>query len=242
MARSRRIDLPGVVQHVVQRGNNRGACFFSDADRRLFLRFLGEASVRHACAIHAYVLMTNHVHLLVTAERPGALSDMIQDIGRRYVRIVNDVRGRSGTLWEGRYRSHLVDSETYLLACYRYIELNPVRAGMVSDASDYQWSSYRHNAFGIADQVVTAHAVLASLGATAEERHCAYRALFAESFDDPVVDAIRTAVTKGWVLGSDGFKDRVSNALGRSVRPPKRGRPIRSDAEQSNARADQRKC
>ena len=137
MARPPRLDLPGVPQHVIQRGNNRAACFFGDADRRFYLKCLAEAAARRGCAVHAYVLMSNHVHLLTTPTERGAVAAMLQDLGRRYVRIINTIHGRTGTLWEGRYRSSLVDSERYLLICHRYIELNPVRAGMVSDPMEY---------------------------------------------------------------------------------------------------------
>src|SRR5438045_7022382 len=126
MARRPRLELAGVPLHVIQRGNNRVACFLSDGDRYLYLKLLGAALTRHRCLLHAYVLMPNHVHLLLTPEQPRAVAAMMQDVGRRYVRIFNDVHGRTGTLWEGRYKAALVDTERYLLTCQRYIELNPV--------------------------------------------------------------------------------------------------------------------
>lgn len=146
MPRPPRPDLAGVPQHVIQRGNDRQACFFHEDDRLTYLTLLREAALRHGCDVHAYVLMTNHVHLLVTPVEKGAVSRMMQTLGRNYVTHVNARYRRTGTLWEGRYKSCLVDSEDYVLACYRYIELNPVRAGMVETPSEYQWSSHRCNA------------------------------------------------------------------------------------------------
>ena len=154
MARKPRFNLPGVPQHVIQRGNNRESCFFDAEDYRCYLDALGHASKQCGCAVHAYILMTNHVHLLVTQERRDGVSAMMQSLGRRYVRYINDRHRRTGTLWEGRYKAALVDSERYLLACYRYIELNPVRAGMVELPGRYPWSSYRYNALGMPDSLV----------------------------------------------------------------------------------------
>jgi len=146
MARKPRVFLQGVAQHVVQRGNNREPCFFAEADYQFYLECLAESATKYACQLHAYVLMTNHVHLLVTPENESSLSGMMQSLGRRYVRYVNHTYKRTGTLWEGRYKSSLVQSENYLLTCSRYIELNPVRANMVETPAEYRWSSYGHNA------------------------------------------------------------------------------------------------
>lgn len=146
MPRMKRLDLPGMAQHVIQRGNDRQACFFQETDYLRYLQDLHEAALHQACSIHAYVLMTNHVHLLVTPRTEGGVSRMMQALGRRYVRYVNDSSGRTGTLWEGRYKASLVDDERYVLACYRYIELNPVRAGMVAAPDEYRWSSHAANA------------------------------------------------------------------------------------------------
>ena len=146
MARQPRIDLKGVPQHLIQRGNNRLACFFDDNDRYRYLEWLAVAAAKYGGAVHAYVLMTNHVHLLATGHEKGALGRMMQSLGRRYVRYVNSRYRRSGTLWEGRYKSSLVDSDQYLLTCYRYIELNPVRAFLVTTPGDYRWSSFNCNA------------------------------------------------------------------------------------------------
>ncbi|WP_338026909.1 transposase [Coralloluteibacterium stylophorae] len=157
MARLPRFDLPWIPQHIVQRGNNRQVCFAAEIDYWQYLLELREASVKHRCAIHAYVLMTNHVHLLVTPEEAGGVSRMMQAIGRRYVGCFNARYRRTGTLWEGRFKSALVDSEHYLLRCYRYIELNPVRAHMTASPGGYRWSSYRCNADDHPDPILTPH-------------------------------------------------------------------------------------
>lgn len=149
MARKPRFNLPGVPQHIVQRGNNRQPCFYAEADYCRYLEYLHEAAARNQAAIHAYVLMTNHVHLLATPANPFSITHMVQDLGRKYVRYINRTYGRTGTLWEGRYKASLVDGESYLLSCMRYIEMNPVRAGMVSNPAGYRWSSHQGNACGI---------------------------------------------------------------------------------------------
>ncbi|HET7672741.1 MAG TPA: transposase [Burkholderiales bacterium] len=225
MARRPRLEVPGVPLHVIQRGNNRAACFLTDGDRRLYLKCLGNAAARYRCALHAYVLMPNHVHLLVSPDRPGGVALMMQDVGRRYVRIFNDVYKRTGTLWEGRYKAAMIDSERYLLVCQRYIELNPVRAGLVSAPADYRWTSYRHHAHGITDALVTAHELVERLGLDDDARREAYRDLFRDPMEHAVIERIREATNRGWPLGGEDFLSRVEAKLGRSVRPPKRGRP-----------------
>jgi putative transposase len=210
---------------VRQRGNNGAACFFGDADRRFYLRCLAEAAAHRGCEIHAYVLMTNHVHLLLTPGAPGAVGAMMQDVGRRYVRIINTLHCRTGTLWEGRYRSSLVDAEDYFLTCHRYIELNPVRAGLASNPASYRWSSYPHYAAGRVDAVVTGHPLYAGLGTTSADREAAYRSLFAAPLDERVVAEIREAINTDSAFGSDAFMDDAEAKLGRPVAPPTRGRP-----------------
>lgn len=217
MARPPRLELPGVPLHVVQRGNNRAACFFNDVDRRLYLKCLREALAARGCALHAYVLMTNHVHLLVTPAEEGAVGAMMQDIGRRYVRIVNNVHGRTGSLWEGRFKSSLIDSERYLLVCHRYIEANPVRAGMVSHAGEYRWSSHSHFAGASVDPAITEHPLYLALGSSKPERHAAFAALCSTPLSDRVLEEIRTAINTDSALGSDDFMDSAEALLGRSV-------------------------
>ena len=154
MPRPLRIDFPGIPQHVIQRGNDRQPCFFDDADYLCYRSELRDMARREGCAVHAYVLMTNHVHLLLTPLQPGAVARTMQSLGRRYVRYINATYGRTGTLWEGRYKASLVGDGDYLLRCHRYIELNPLRAGMVADPCDYRWSSHRALAFGEADPLM----------------------------------------------------------------------------------------
>jgi len=209
MARFPRYFVPGCPQHVIQRGNNRSPLFLADIDYRVFLGVLQNAAQRYGCAIHAYVLMSNHVHLLVTPDQPTSLPKTMQSLGRRYVPYVNMTYQRTGTLWEGRYRATLVDSDRYLLSCYRYIELNPVRAQMVAQPGDYPWSSYRYHAVGEQDRLISPHPLYQALGQTESERQEGYRALVAEKLEEGCLRAIREATNKGWVLGSDSSSNRV---------------------------------
>lgn len=238
MPRPRRLEAPGLTFHVIQRGNNRAACFHSDGDRYRYLQYLEGAALRFGCAIHAYVLMSNHVHLLATPARPKALANMMQDLGRRYVRVFNGIHGRTGTLWEGRYKSCLVDTESYLLVCHRYIELNPVRAGIVREPADFPWSSHRHYALGN-KSIVSRHAVFDQLGSDAMARRAAFLALFRDAIDAPMLERIRKSVNQGWAIGSDSFIDEAERVLGRVLRPPKRGRPAeRMDAGDAQAQTE----
>lgn len=167
--------------------------------------------------------MTNHVHLLLTPRAPDGVGLMMKFLGQAYVQYVNRSYQRSGSLWEGRFRSCLVDRENYLLQCHRYIECNPVRAGMVRHAGAYRWSSYRANALGAPDPVVTPHQAVVALGATADERRAAYRGLFEQELGPEVIEEIREVTNGGFVLGSDAFRSAVGNRLGRPVGPQRRG-------------------
>lgn len=227
VARPPRLELAGVPLHVIQRGNNRVACFFGDVDRRFYLKCLGQAAARHKCAIHAYVLMTNHVHLLVTPDGRGSVGAMLQELGRRYVRVFNTVHERTGTLWEGRFKSSLVDSETYLLTCHRYIELNPVRAGLAAHPADYSWSSHAHHATGKPDGIITQHELYLALGRDSAERQAAFRALFATQIEPATLARIRETVNAGAALGSMAFLKALEATVGRTVEPRKRGRPAK---------------
>jgi putative transposase len=227
MPRAPRLDLPGIPQHVVQRGNNRQPCFFRTADRAKYLETLGEYAAAFGCAVHAYVLMTNHVHLLLTPGSAGAVSRTLQAIGRRYVRWLNNSFERTGTLWEGRYKSCLVESDRYLLACYRYIELNPVRAGLVPDPGDHPWSSYRSNSTGLHDGIVTPHAVYLELGADASARRERYRELVRAGLSEDELSLVRRYTNHQRALGSKDFQREVGAALGRPAGIGKAGRPAR---------------
>jgi putative transposase len=225
MARLPRFFVPGVPLHIIQRGNNRQKLFSQITDYNVYLDWLKEAAHIHECAIHAYVLMTNHVHLLVTPTHEESLPKTFQSLGRRYVQYFNATYERTGTLWEGRYRATLIESETYLLTCYRYIELNPVRAEIVRHPRDYRWSSYSYHADGQSNPLLTPHALYQRLGNTATARQQAYRALFRHHLSGETLDSIREATNKAWVLGSDKFKDRLAKKLERRVAPLPRGRP-----------------
>lgn len=220
-----RICLPNVPLHIIQRGNNRQACFFADEDYRFYLDKLARASSHAGCQIHAYALMTNHVHLLVTSNQSQGVGDMMKMLGQRYVQYVNRAYRRSGTLWEGRFRSCPIQEDTYLLSCMRYIELNPVRAGMVAHPGDYPWSSYRGNAQGEANELLTPHPLYLSLGHTDDARHTAYRELFRHELDPGMVDRIRSATNGNFALGNNRFSDEISRALGRRATPGQAGRP-----------------
>lgn len=227
MPRRPRIDVPGMPQHIVQRGIDRQACFFEDSDRLRYLADLRGIAIELDCAIHAYVLMAKHVHLLATPRAPGDVGRMMQALGRRYVRAVNDRYGRTGSLWEGRFKASLVESERYLLACQRYIELNPVRAGLVVDPGDYVWSSYRATALGAHDPLVRPHPAYAALAAEPAARCDAWRRWVAADVAPAEIDAIRFYLQRQQALGSDRFQQQVGAMLGRRVGPGRPGRPRR---------------
>jgi len=227
MPRKGRFYVAGLPVHVVQRGNNRQPIFFSESDNRLYLSWLKEASEKYGCSVHAYVLMTNHVHLLVTPEDSTGVSRMMQYIGRYYVPYINHTYSRSGTLWEGRYKSSLIDAEDYLLVCSRYIELNPVRASMVAHPSEYRWSSYGANADGKPDAILNPHALYLALGFTDNERCSAYRDLFRAKVNDEMVSAIRASWQTGTPLGNDRFREQIESVLNRKVGYSRRGRPTK---------------
>jgi putative transposase len=203
MPRPNRICLPGLPHHVLQRGNDRQRTFFRTIDYLTYLGYLAEASAKHRSAIHAFVLMTNHVHLLVTPSTCDGLSLTMQALGRKYVSFVNRVYQRTGTLWEGRFKSSVVTTERYCLTCYRYIELNPVRAGIVTRADDYAWSSYHANALGVPSNLVTPHPAFLELAPTAAARQSGYRSLVEEALTEDELRAIRLGTKRGRILGSD---------------------------------------
>lgn len=233
MARALRLALAGVPVHVVQRGNNRGACFACDEDFRRYLFCLRRSIERHACSVHAYVLMTNHVHLLLTPLEPDAVSGLMQHLGCSYVRTFNKIHGRTGTLWEGRFRSSVIDSERYFLACQRYIENNPLRAGMTTSALDYPWSSHRHYAGVHRDPLVTEHECYLRLGRTPSECRQAYGELFSAGIPHQDLESIRFCLNKGRPLGSDDFRARISAGVLAELR---RARDARTDRPRTIAK------
>jgi putative transposase len=225
MPRIPRVSLPGVPMHIVQRGNNRQACFFHPSNYAFYLETMFDSAARYQVDIHAYVLMTNHVHLLVTPAEKWGASRMMQLLGATYVARMNAIYGRTGSLWEGRYKSSLVESERYCLACYRYIELNPVRAGMCVHPKDYRWSSYRANALFADNPGLIPHPKWVALGENDRQRHAHYRELVNVGVDTERVDTIRFGVRKGQPTGSPQFKLEIEAALGRRLGSGHRGRP-----------------
>ena len=229
MPRRARLSVPGIPWHIIQRGNNRSACFYAEEDFRRYLDELADLSVRFGCALHAYVLMTNHVHLLLTPGKVDGAALLMKHLGQRYVQYINRTYRRSGTLWEGRFRSCLAQSEDYVLACYRYIELNPVRAAMVPQPGDYRWSSHSANTEGKPQALLTPHPQYLALGTTGDARRTAYRALFKTHLDEPVIDEIRQATNGNYVLGNRRFQNEIAAMLKRRVTPGKTGRPTTKD-------------
>jgi putative transposase len=217
MPRQKRYRIPDIPQHLTARGNDRKPCFFSPPDYRRYLQLLQEASLKYHCEVHAYVLMTNHVHLLVTPRVPDGISLMMQAVGRRYVQQINALYGRTGTLFEGRYKATVVSSGNYVLQCYRYIELNPVRARMVADPSAYPWSSHGYNALGRGDPVLTGQQTYLRLGSSAISRRSAYIELVREGLSDDDLEQIRTSTRMGRPMGNSRFKVEIEKALRRRV-------------------------
>jgi putative transposase len=230
MARPPRFDLPGIPRHVVQRGNNRLPCFLDDEDRQNYLQCLLAALRRFGCRLHAYVLMDNHVHLLVTPGEAGALSRLMHTFARNYVGRFNDRHGRTGTLWEGRYKACLVDSGRYFLACSRYIELNPVRAWMVPHPADHPWSSWHGQVGERIDPLLTPHAEYLALGADAAARASTYRTLFDDALPPELLDDIRRHLRQQKALGTDHFRAWVEARTGRFAGLRSVGRPLRSES------------
>lgn len=224
MARLARISPEGIPIHVIQRGNNRQACFVDDEDYILYASCLKEYAARFTVEVHAWVLMTNHVHFLCTPRTPNGVSQMMQAMGRKYVYSFNKKYRRSGTLWEGRFKSCLVQTERYLLELYKYIELNPVRAGIVAAPGEYRWSSYQINALGKISELRTPHQVYQLLGATSNERQERYRTFCTQQIDDEVLEDIRRDTQKGMAIGSNRFKEELAALTGRRLMPKKRGR------------------
>lgn len=225
MARLARLTLPGYPHHVIQRGNNRQPIFTGAADRDYLLGLVHENARKFEVAVHAYVLMDNHFHLLMTPRTDRGLPKMMQAVGRSYVRYFNDLHARSGTLWEGRYRSTLIETDRYLLACMAYIDLNPVRAGLVVDAGDYPWSSYRHYCGSRTDRLVAPHPFFWSLGNTPFAREAAYAELVRAGLPAAQQDALTQSVLSGWALGDAEFVADLQKQTVRRVGKMQAGRP-----------------
>lgn len=229
MPRRSRLVVPDVPLHIVHRGNNRLPCFRQEGDYLVYLALLQAASQKHGCAVHAYCLMTNHVHLLVTPGSADACGRMMHGVAQRYAYYFNSSGGRTGTLWEGRFRSCIVESAGYVLACYRYIELNPVRAGMVSHPDAYPWSSFAGNSGSRKDALLTPHAEYSALGRSD------YLGMISEGIDSDALVEIREATNGGYPLATKSFKSALSNASGRKLNRGRAGRPRASQPEEKQS-------
>lgn len=225
MPRPHRLNIPGYPYHVVQRGNNRGACFFAERDYVFYLKCVERAAQKFECAVHAYALMTNHVHLLLTPAHKDSLQKLMQSVGKRYVYYINKRYDRTGRLWEGRYRPFIVEEDSYLLACYRYIELNPVRAGLAIAPEHYPWSSFAANGLGRRNSLVSPHETYLALSAAPEKRPQEYRLLFAEDDQLPIDELIECRTSEVRVIGSRRFRSKIETLTGQELEPGKRGRP-----------------
>jgi putative transposase len=225
MPRKPRFNLIGIPQHVIQRGNNREPCFYAELDYRQYLADVQVAAEKFGSRVHAYVLMTNHVHILVTPMTDHGIPQMMQSLGRRYVYYFNKSYKRSGTLWEGRYKSSLVDNDRYLLTCMRYIELNPVRAKMVNHPGEYKWTSYHSNGLNHQDSLIKHHPTYSELGSSTSLRQAAYRELFRHYMDDDTLQEIRHSLNHELVYGRSTFKDKIEALTKRQTRIGQPGRP-----------------
>ena len=230
MSRQPRLTVPGYPHHIIQRGNNRQPIFTDRADYELLLDLLAEHARTQRVALHAYVLMSNHFHLLATPDTQEGVPALMQAVGRSYVRQFNRRHGRTGTLWEGRYRSTLIQAERYLLACMVYIDLNPVRAGMVADPAAYPWSSHAHYAGRRVDRLVTPHGLWWELGNTPFAREAAYAELVRTGLSDAQQRALTDSVLGGWALGEADYVTDLQVRTARRLVRSKAGRPPAADA------------
>lgn len=228
MARLSRLTVPGFPHHLIQRGNNRQAIFASGADYEIMLGLLDENARRFEVELHAYVLMSNHFHLLATPATQTGLPLLMQAVGRGYVRHFNRSQGRSGTLWEGRYRSTLIQADRYLLACMAYMDLNPVRAGISPTAVDYPWSSHRHYIGLQDDKRIAPHSLYWSLGNTPFAREVAYAEMVAAGVDPQQQQALTNSALHGWALGDKRYLDDLQLRTERRIARAKSGRPMRA--------------
>ena len=224
MPRYRRPVMEGIPLHIIQRGNDRRPCFFSDSDYLVYLDMLRESIALANCKLHAYVLMSNHVHLLMTPGHITSAAELMKRVGERYVQYVNRRYKRYGTLWQGRFKSCLVQDDGYLLICHRYIELNPVRACMVTRPSEYRWSSHQHNAHGVHNPLLQAHSLYTSLAQDQREREAIYRKMFADELSTDDLREVREAVNSNTIFGSERFAESMESAWGNNILPRRPGR------------------
>lgn len=234
MPRTARIRLPKVPMHVLQRGHNRATSFSDESEFELYLGLMREFCAKTECQLHAYVLMTNHVHLLLTPEHAQSVTELMRCVNQRFVQHVNRKHDRTGSLWEGRFKSSLIDAERYFFSCQRYIELNPVRARMVAHPGRYRWSSYGFNSGGEPSQWVTPHGLYLALGATDSARHRGYRELFECEIPVAHLDAIRAGLKGGRPVGGECFVSEMSRIFGPRVVRGKSGRRATKDSGAGN--------
>ncbi len=225
MPRLPRLNLVDVPQHIVQVGHNNLACFFDDEDYQFYIHSLKVAADQYQVDVHAYVLLPSSIQIIATPRVPQGISSMMQSLGRRYVQYANHRYKRSGTLWGGRYKSSLIDSDAYLLTCYRYVELKPMYLGLSDGPEEYPWSSFHHHAALETNHLIVDHRLYKELGDSMEARGRAYRKLFSYEFDRRMLDYIADTVKLGQVLGGDAFKEKIEKVANQRVRPLKRGRP-----------------
>ncbi|MBS1187662.1 MAG: transposase [Burkholderiaceae bacterium] len=233
MARTARLVIPNMPHHIIQSGNDRQSIFRDDADYLAFQAWLKDAARQFRVALHAYVLLPNQVHLLATPVDETGLARMMQWVGRYYVPYFNQKYSRSGTLWQGRFKTSVIESEQYFLPCSRYIEMKPVRTGLAANPADYRWSSFAHHVGDRPDSMITDHPLYWGMGNTPFEREAAYKAWILQPVPDGELDALSSAVAKGWALGSDEFKIALERRTSRRVRPGKKGRPRKQADGQS---------
>ncbi len=233
MARLPRLTVPDYPHHVIQRGTNRQRIVVDDLDRQKLIDLWQQHAEAFGVAIHAYVIMDNHFHLLATPKEANSLPQMMQAVGRTYVRYFNLRHGRTGALWEGRYRSNLIESERYLLACMIYIDLNPVRAGMVAEPKDYRWSSHRHHIGLASDKLVKQHALYWELGDTPFGREAAYGRMVEAGLNPKTRDELTQSAMRGWALGSPVFISKVQKNTPRRVHKSQAGRPVSNPRKRS---------
>lgn len=231
MPRLPRLNLADIPQHIVQVGHNNLPCFFDGEDYEFYLTSLRNAADQYRVEVHAYVLLPNMVQIIATPRVPDGVPSMMQSLGRRYVQYVNHRYKRSGTLWQGRYKSSLIDSDAYLLTCYRYVELRPLYLGLADSLGDYPWSSFNHHTSNERNDVITDHRLYLALGDSPRECAQEYRKLFRYSFDRGLLEYIAETIKLGHVLGGDKFKDEIEKIANQRVRPLKRGRPRKKKTE-----------
>lgn len=225
MPRGPRTVMPEFPHHVIHRGNNRQAIFHRNTDYRFFMNTISEAKKEFNCLLYGYCLMSNHIHMIIQPSHKDSLSKMIKMIAGRYTRYINKVYNRTGTIWEGRFKSSPIQKESYLQACIRYIEMNPLRAKIVADLKEYPWSSYNKRAYGKSDPILDIDPYYLELGKTNAERINAYRTWFNNLIPKEELDCIKVGVERSLPIGSGGFSTDLSKRLGMEIGVRPRGRP-----------------